>query len=707
MGGGIAAHLANLGFDVVLFDLTRDSVQQGFARAQQAKPPHFMTPEVARNVRLASIEEDLHLVRSADWVCEAVVEKLDVKRSLYRLLEPVLRSDAMITTNTSGLQIAMLADDQSDSFRERFMGVHFFNPPRYLKLLELIPTHETDAEAVTAMTRFLEERVARRVVVAKDTPGFIANRFGMWSMYHATVTTERLHLTVEQVDAITGPFLGRPRTGSFRLNDLVGLDIMEDIARNLTERCTDDPHRSIFGESKSIPILMERGWIGDKAGQGFYRREGREFLSLDLGTMAYRHRLEPDIASLRELGKLPLGERIAKTLDARDEAGEFLRNHLVPALQYADALKEDISHSVIDFDRVMQWGFGWELGPFALADAIGREKLGLSPEPSYREGGMRDFKGVYVSIPKDPAFAVVGDFPKLESFESFHLREFGDGVTGIVTSTKLGVFTPTLIRELTAVLRSGKIERFVFTSEGRAFSAGFDLKFVVEMIDKEDFSGLLNALDEFQQLGLALRSVPGAACVFGYCLGGGYEMATSCSVLVAHAEAQIGLPEARAGLVPSGGGAALLRLRHQDTAKDLAHAAAIVAQGFVAPNAEVAKKSGFLREGDRIEFHPDRMLFAAKQAALAASIESLPDWKATPAQAGGILDRELAELHKKQEMTDYDMVVAERVKAVFLRTAGFDEALQAERDAFAELCHRPQTEARMRYVLENGKPLRN
>jgi 3-hydroxyacyl-CoA dehydrogenase len=287
MGSGIAAHMANLGFSVTLLDLTEDSVRGAFDRAKRARPPHFYVPETAESVRLGSIGRNLEWAGEADWVCEAIVEKLDAKRQLFQMLEPLLREDAFVSTNTSGLEISILSEGRSDSFRRRFLGTHFFNPPRYLKLLELIPTPETDASVVRAMTGFLEEGAARRVVVAKDTPGFIANRFGMWSMFHATHVAERLGLTIEQVDLITGPFLGRPRSGSFRLNDLVGIDIMEDIARNLVSRCPDDPHTKELEPPRSLAFLLEKGWIGEKAGQGYYRREGRELMSLDLVTLAY------------------------------------------------------------------------------------------------------------------------------------------------------------------------------------------------------------------------------------------------------------------------------------------------------------------------------------------------------------------------------------------------------------------------------------
>ena len=270
MGGGIAAHLTNLGFQVSLLDSSQTSAVNGLDRARAARPPHFYLPERASEIRLGTVQDNLEWASEADWVCEAIVERMDAKQALFAQLDTLISPDAMVTSNTSGLQISLIAQGLSDSFRKRFMGTHFFNPPRYLKLLELIPTPETNLEILGAMAVFLENQVARRVVPAKDTPGFIANRYGMWSMFHATKVAEMLHLAVEDVDTITGPFLGRPRTGTFRLNDIVGLDIMRDIASNLLERRPDDPRIQTLQLSDSMFSLLARGWIGDKAGHGYY-----------------------------------------------------------------------------------------------------------------------------------------------------------------------------------------------------------------------------------------------------------------------------------------------------------------------------------------------------------------------------------------------------------------------------------------------------
>lgn len=707
MGSGIAAHLANIGFEVTLLDVSRDSAEAGLGRARKARPPHFYVSDRANTIRLGGISDNLGWVTEADWVCEAVVEKMDVKRDLFAALEDVLQPGAMISTNTSGLQIELLAEGRSESFRRRFLGSHFFNPPRYLKLLELIPTAETDLAAVEAMCRFLEERVSRRVVVAKDTPGFIANRYGMWSMFNAIHCAERLHLNVEQVDAITGPFLGRPRSGSFRLNDLVGLDIMQDIAQNLLDRCPNDPHRAALQTPASMRSLMGRGWIGDKSGHGYYRKEGKELLALDLRTFAYRNRVDPSLPSLERLSKQPLGQRVREALELRDEVGEFLRSYLVPTLRYADYLKEEISHSVKDFDRVMMWGFGWEMGPFAMIDAIGADVIGIETEPYYKDSKILSFDKQYVPTTAEPEYNSIKDYPIISSGEAHNLRDLGDGVSAFCLTTKMGSITPSAVSELTSLLEGGKIQRLVLTSEAKVYSVGYDLNVFNNAIQEADHNTILRELTALHRLGSLLEQIPSVAAIWGYALGAGLELAMSCSRVVANAECQIGLPEAKVGLIPGGRGTVLMRLRGQESSKRLAEIAQLLTFGTVSPNADSARIDGYLRNTDVTVYHPDRLITEAKKIALTAQHHDLPHWLTLEGPVGGMIDRLQDEAKAKGELTDYDTVIGDNIKAVFVRSTSYEDALAKEREEFIDLCSRPLTLARIRHMLENGKPLRN
>jgi len=708
MGSGIAAHLANIGFDVTLLDLTEEAAEAGVERARQGRPPHFYTDHSAESIRLGSIEENLDWVGEADWVCEAIFENLDAKRELFAKLEPLIRPDSMITTNTSGLEIRLLASEGNESFRERFMGTHFFNPPRYLKLLELIPTADTNQKAIKQMTRFLEDRVARRVVLAKDTPGFIANRFGMWSMYCAIHATERLHLSIEQVDIITGPFIGRPRSGSFRLNDMVGLDIMQDIANNLIERCPDDPHMSNFAAPISMKELLAKGWIGDKAGQGYYKKEGKELVALDLQTMAYRMRQEANFSTLDELAKLPLGERIGKALSNRDEAGEFLRMHLVPVLKYANYLKEEISHNVLDFDRVMMWGFGWQMGPFAMIDAIGPDKVGMDEKPFYENGKMRSYEGPYISIPKQVEYKPLSEYKLLESQKHFNVRDLGDGVTAICLTTKMGTINPAMVDDLTKLIDDPKIERFVLTSEAKSFSAGFDLTFFAEMIAEENMTAIDIALLKLQTLGAKLSEKPGVAAIYGHCLGAGFELATRCSTVVANAETQIGLPEAKVGLIPGGAGTVVVRVRHQQNGpRPLSEAVSRLLSGAVSVNADDARSLGYLRPSDVTCYHPDRLIFDAKKIATEVGLRPEEPLVHMAGPLMGMIDDMLAQRLKSGDITEYDEQIGLKIKTVFVKSTSFEDGLERERQMFLELCAKSLTLLRIRHMIEQGKPIKN
>lgn len=708
MGSGIAAHLANIGFDVTLLDATAESARAAYERALAVRPPHFYLSGTADLVRLGSVENDLAWVGEADWVCEAIVEKLEAKRAMYRAIEPHLKPGAMVSTNTSGLQISLLKEGMGESFRRVFLGTHFFNPPRYLKLLELIPTDETDPAVVAGMTEFLESRVARRVVVAKDTPGFIANRFGMWSMFMAVHAAEKLGLTIEEVDAITGPFLGRPRSGSFRLNDLVGLDIMGDIAANLVDRCPHDPGTAHLATPRSMQVLVERGWTGSKAGQGYYRKEGKEFVSFDLNTLAYRERREPDLPALAELGRRPLAERLSEGLQARDQVGEFLRTYLVPTLRYANEIREEISHDVRDFDRVMKWGFGWEAGPFEMIDMVGAEHLGLATCKFYEGAEVLSHAGSYFLPKPEPLFKPLTDFPVAQTWAKFRTRDMGDGVTAVALTTKMGVYDPEVVRDLTTLLESGQIDRLVLTSEAKSYSAGFDVRFFVEKMEAKDYGAIDDAIAAFQRLGVLLGKVPSVAAVWGHCLGGGFEMAASCSLIAAAAETQIGLPEAKVGVIPGGGGTALMRTRCQSGgAKGLTEAVKTLATATVSDNADHARKLGFMRNEDVTVYHPDMLFTEAKRLALTATARGSSPWASVEGPVTGMVDRALQELKAKGQLSDHDVFIAEQAKPVFGKATSYEDALDKERAGFVACCKEGLSLARARHMLESGKPLRN
>ena len=707
MGSGIAAHLANLGFEVTLLDATQQSVIEAFDRAKSAKPPHFYVPETTLEIRLGNTSDNLGWIAEADWVCEAIVERISTKRALFSRIETLIRPDALISTNTSGLQISLLSEGMSEGFKRRFVGTHFFNPPRYLKLLELIPTSDTDPAMLADFKQFLEDRVGRRVVTAKDTPGFITNRYGMWCMYQAIHAAEKLHLTVEQVDMITGLFLGRPKSASFRLNDIVGLDVMHDIASNLIERCSSDPFIQTLRTPKSINTLLERNWIGEKTGQGYYRREGREFLVLDLGTLAYRQRFEPDLPALTQLVSLPLPERIARGLDLKDETGEFLRHYLLPSLRYADYLKQEVSHSVEDFDNVMKWGFGWQMGPFETLDAIGADKAGIPAARYYIGSTVRSFDGTYTPVTKAPEYAKLIEFPVVQQGFNFNVRDLGDGVMAVALTTKMGVISPETVEELIALLEQGHFDRFVLTSEAKSFSAGFDLKFFAKAIPDERWIDIDQALARLQYLGELLEKSRVVAAIFGHSLGAGLELSLSCPKIVSLVETQIGLPESKVGLIPGGRGVTLMRLYNQSSAKRLSEVAFNLAVGAVANNAEEARSLGYLRTTDQTVFHPDRLIYEAKKSALKVETTTRPDVSTAIGPLSGMIDRLLESALTRGDFSKYDEQIGQKMKVIFSKAQSYEECLSKERNEFLDLCGKALTVARVNHMLETGKPLRN
>lgn len=707
MGCGIAAHLANLGFRVTLLDLTRESAAAAVERTLGARPPHFYVPETAKSLVTGSISDDIEAIRDADWICEAIVEKLDEKKALFRSVQSLVREDAMITTNTSGLEIALLAEDCSEEFQRKFMGTHFFNPPRYLKLLELIPTEKTDPQVIEQMAQFLEARVARRVVVAKDTPGFIANRFGMWSMIYTVYVAEKLGYSVEEVDAITGPFLGRPRTASFRLNDLVGIDIMQDIAENLRERCKDDPFVRRLQTPRSMESLLRKGWLGSKSGQGYFKKEGNQILALDLQTLAYRQPVEPDLPALGELASLPLGERLREGLRLRDRVGEFLNEYLPEALKYADYLKEEISHSVEDFDRVMKWGFGWEAGPFELIDGIGAENLGIETKRFYAGSDILSFGGEYVPAKVEPQYRTWDDFPLTQELPGIEVRTLDGGILAILLTTKMGVIGPGVTDELIRLIEGSDLDGFVLGSKARIFSAGFDLKFTLQCAQDGNYEAVEEALVSLQRCADLMRTRRSVAAIHGAALGAGYEIASGCSIVLTPPEVTIGLPESRVGLIPGGTGAALMRTRCQSGAKSICELSERLTKGSTASTAAEAIQIGYLTAKDRIAYQTDSLIQQAIDLIPEAEPLGEPEWLPVEGPLVGMIDRMLQENRSKGVLSEHDCEIGERIKMVLAKATSWEDALAKERAGLIAMLRTGFSQARIKHMLEHGKPLFN
>jgi 3-hydroxyacyl-CoA dehydrogenase len=762
MGAQIAAHLANIGWKALLLDLTLDHAKQGLERVSKLKPAPFYLPELASRIELGSFETDFPRLKEADWVIEAVVEKPDIKRELWTRVQDYVAPHAVLSTNTSGLSIHEMSDDCRDDIKRRFLGTHFFNPPRYLKLLELIPRRETDPDILEGVARFAERVLGKRVVIARDTPGFIANRLGVHSMMVVFPLMQEFGMTIEEVDALTGPLIGNPRSATFRLADIVGLDVMASVAGNLHERLSTEEEKRIFALPEVVQRLIADGRLGEKTGAGFYRRQKDGTIEvLDLNTYEYRPRQKPKFPHLDALEKLPLEERLRALVSHDSREGRFLWRLHAETLAYAAQHAPDLADDPIAIDHAIKWGFNRELGPFQTWDALGvretverMEREGM-PVPELvrnllRFGRTRFYETadtgdttVYVWLGAgqvapyrpDPEFLTPTNMarhcPEVERNADASVYDLGDGVFCVGIHSKMNVLGPGVMEMLYKGAERAEREGIglVVTGIGEHFSVGFNLQLFLMMIGTGDFDELLMGGKAFQDSLLRLRyaKVPVVAATFGYTLGGGCELAMHCDRVVASAETYIGLPEVGVGIIPAGGGTSTMLYRalsslppNADPYPAIRRVMETLGFGKVATSALEGVQYGFLRQGiDTISVNPDRILWLAKQEVqhLAAQGYTPPEEPKVMAYGNQVLTRLLVELHNLKRgnfITEYDFTVASQIAYVL---AGGDLSqpaemplsyfYQLELQAVGYLAQQPKTWERMRHMLETGKPLRN
>jgi 3-hydroxyacyl-CoA dehydrogenase len=762
MGAQIAAHLANVGWQVLLLDLTHDLAKQGLERVSKLKPAPFYLPELASRIELGSFETDFPRLKEADWVIEAVVEKPDIKRALWTRVQDYVAPHAVLSTNTSGLSIHEMSDDCRDDIKRRFLGTHFFNPPRYLKLLELIPRRETDPDILEGVARFAERVLGKRVVIARDTPGFIANRLGVHSMMVVFPLMQEFGMTIEEVDALTGPLIGNPRSATFRLADIVGLDVMASVAGNLHERLTTEEEKRIFALPEVVQRLIADGRLGEKTGAGFYRRQKDGAIeALDLNTYEYRPRQKAKFPHLEAFEKLPLEERLRALVNHDSREGRFLWRLHAETLAYAAQHAPDLADDPIAIDHAIKWGFNRELGPFQTWDALGiretaerMEREGM-PVPELvqnllRFGRTRFYDTadtgdttVYVWLGAgqvapyrpDPEFLTPTNMarhcPEVERNADASVYDLGDGVFCVGIHSKMNVLGPGVMEMLYKGAERAEREGvgLVVTGIGEHFSVGFNLQLFLMMIGTGDFDELLMGGKAFQDSLLRLRhaKVPVVAATFGYTLGGACELAMHCDRVVASAETYIGLPEVGVGIIPAGGGTSTMLYRalsslppNADPYPAIRRVMETLGFGKVATSALEGVQYGFLRQGvDTISVNPDRILWLAKQEVqhLAAQGYTPPEEPKVMAYGNQVLTRLLVELHNLKRgnfITEHDFTVASQIAYVL---AGGDLSQPAEMplsyfyqleiQVVGYLAQQPKTWERMRHMLETGKPLRN
>ena len=738
MGAQIAAHLANAGLPVLLLDLDPHTAAAGLKRARKLRPDPFFTPDAAQLISAGGFDTDLPRLAGCDWIIEAVVERLDVKQELLARIETHRGAGAVVSSNTSGIPIADIAEGRSPAFRTHWLGTHFFNPPRYLPLLEVIPTADTGGEVVDRIARFADFALGKGVVIARDTPGFIANRIGMYGAARALELLADGQFTVEEIDALSGPLIGRAKSATFRTMDIAGLDILAHVAGDLNRRLTGDRERSSFRLPPLVANLIEQGWIGEKAGQGFYRKErtpkGSRILTLDPASLTYRARQKPQLPGVdaaRAIDDLP--ERIRALLLDRGRAGAFTRATLGRTLVYAAQTAPAIAHSTGDVDRAMRWGFGWELGPFELWEAIGPEVVlqacGLSelPESIRDMAALRQARGPELRILRG-AKAVR---PPVRRNAGASLVDLGDGVLAVEFHSKMNAIGGDIVDMLQFGVREAErgFEALVVGNDAAAFSAGANLMLMLLEAQEENWDEVDLMVRTFQSAVTGLRSagVPVVVAPAGLTLGGGCEIVLHGDQVQAAAETYMGQVEAGVGLIPAGGGTKELLSRAMDRlqagASDplplVQHVFELIGFAKVSTSAADARRLGLLRDTDGVTMNRERLLADAKARALALARGGYHPPAKRPIPVGGDGVRAALELgvhlaRRGRWISDHDALIGRKLAHILAggavphaTTVSEQYLLDLEREAFLSLCGEARTQQRMAHTLKTGKTLRN
>ena len=679
MGARIAAHFANAGLPCLLLDIApKDAapaernkiVAAGLEAAKKAKPAAFFTPGLAGKISIGNFEDDMARIADADWIIEAVAENLEIKRGLLAKVAQFRKPGALVTTNTSGLPVHLIAEGLPEELQQHWAGTHFFNPPRYMKLVEVIPGPKTSREVLDTLSDFCDRRLGKGVVIAKDTPNFIANRIGTYSMLNALRLMSKLSMTIEEVDACTGPAVGWPKSATFRTADIVGLDVLMHVVKNIYENAPNDESREAYKVPAFVEEMAKRKWLGDKTGQGFYKRvkggEGeKEILTLDIATMEYRPRQKARFPSI-EAGKTidDTRERLRALLtplfegQKTDKAQEFIWGGLSEMCLYAGRRLPEISDHIVDVDRAMRWGFAWELGPFESVDAIGLQafaehikKEGRSLPPIFAkalasrgksfyesqkgETSVFDFGSGSTEKVEEPAGILILKNLKeagreVERNTGASLIDLGDGVVCCEFHAKMNAIGADLIAMIHKGLKrlDTDFDAMVIANQATNFSVGANLMLVLIGAQEQEWEELHMAVKQFQNVNLAIKYAqkPVVAAPQGMALGGGCEISLHAAKIQAAAEAYIGLVETGVGLIPGGGGTKEMLIHANENAAsgddlDLFHALKPVfeniAMAKVGTSAEECRDLGYLRRSDNLSMNRERLVGDAKQTALA------------------------------------------------------------------------------------------
>ena len=782
MGSAIAAHFANAGFFVDLLDIVPNSltpeeqgrgltlshpqvrnriVAKGLESARRSKPPAFFAPECAELVRLGNLEDHLSRLSEADWIIEAVTENLEIKEGVLKRIDSVRKPGTIVSSNTSGIPIHRLSTDRGADFRRHWLGTHFFNPPRYMKLLEVIPTTETLPVVSQTVAEIGDRRLGKGIVFAKDTPNFVANRVGTLSLQHTVHVMVAGNYSVDEIDQMTGPTIGRPKSATFRTLDIVGIDTFVHVTNNIYQNAPDDERRELFRLPQFVDRMMERKWLGEKSGQGFYKRVGKgEILSLDLTTMQYGPRKMEKFPSLEMAKSIEdLGERLKFLTAAQDRAGTFLWKTLSEVLIYSVNRIPEISDDVVNLDNAMKWGFNWELGPFETWDALGVdqvaarlqqegrpvpklvEKILDTPTKKFyvrRDGGVTYFdlrSAEFQAVPETPGVLILASLKErkrvIKKNPGASLIDLGDGVACVEFHSKMNSIGADTIQMIHEGLRVSH-ESFlglVIGNQGKNFSVGANLMLILLEAQEQNWEEIDAMVCNFQKANQAVKysEKPVVVAPFGMCLGGGCEVALHAGQLQAAAETYMGLVELGVGLIPAGGGTKEMLLRSMDRSDleedffpHLRQNFETVAMGKVSGSAIEARKMGFLREGDGISMSCDRVVQEAKDQVLMLARQGrrkpIPPAKIVALGSGGLASLKVG-IHlmfRAGFASEYDAFLAGKLAYILCggdcnttQVVTEQYLLDLEREAFLNLCGQRKTQERIQHMLQRGKPLRN
>lgn len=782
MGAGIAAHLAAAGCRTFLLDVVPRGLPEGAKKSERcalalaalkalpkSRPPALMSSAVLSRITPGNIDDDLERAAGeSDLVIEAVVERLDVKAALFARLAKASRPDCILATNTSGIPIGSIARELPEEAQGRVLGLHFFNPPRWMHLLEVIPSEFTRPEIALEASEFCDRALGKGIVPCKDTPNFVGNRIGIVEMLLTFEAASKGGLTVEEVDFLNGPLLGRPKTGSFRLGDMVGIDVLGHVVQNLERTLSADPSASNYDPlyarlkvPEAVQKLIDDKRLGDKTGAGFYKKTkgagGKsEILSLDLKTLEYRPRIEPNFPEFSLMkGGLELPQKVQKILEVPGRGGDFLRSVLIPLMNYSAALSGQICNTPQEIDEAMRWGYGWELGPIELLDAAGPawvrqqvEAMGLPVASSLKEVGDGAFYQAkedkvfvpargYVPVRRPDGVLDLGTLPAsalVAENPSARVWDIGDGIGCVEFRSKANILDDGVVRMLGEApdLLSGKGFRgLVVGNQSDHFCRGANLFYIAGLIAQKNFTAVEKAVFELQNAFMRLRHgpLPVVAAPIGQTLGGGTELCLHSAHVQAGADLFLGLVEAGVGVLPAGGGLKEIARRAAEWASEVPgqdpypfvrRGFEAVMMGKVSGSAFEAKENGFLRASDGVTFNKRRVIADAKKRALAlAEAGWVPPDPREPIPVIG--EAGAANLLLGIEAfvwggyaSAHDKLIGQKVvhvltggKAPSGATKTAQDLLDLEREAFVSLTSEPKTFDRIRFMLENKKPLRN